>query len=145
MGCGGERRSAVEEKREELVRVLNEVLSAEYGALWLLPRHMAEVQDEELRRQLHLIAEVELEHAEMSLAMIHQLGGRATADLPQLTARSDLREVLEAHVEGERQSIAIYERAMGLADDPELRKALAQMKAEEEGHLRLLERALERL
>ena len=133
------------EKREELIQVLNEVLSAEYGALWLLPQHMGQVKDEELRRQLQLIAEVELEHAEKSAQMIYQLGGTPKADLPQLRTRSGVREILGAHLEGERESIALYERAMEVTDDPELRKMLEQMKVDEEGHQRLLERALARL
>lgn len=133
------------EQRERLIRVLKEALSAEYGALWLLPRHMAEVKDEELRRQLHLIAEVELEHAEKSARMISVLGGVPDADLPQLRPRSGVSEILEAHIEGEKKSIALYERAMAIAQEPELQKTLAQMKADEEGHQRLLERALARL
>ena len=56
----------VEEKREQLLKALNAALGAEYGALWLLPQHMAQVEDEELKRQLKLIADVELEHAERS-------------------------------------------------------------------------------
>ena len=50
------------EKREDLLKTLNQALAAEYGALWLLPRHMAQVKDEQLKRELGLIAEVELEH-----------------------------------------------------------------------------------
>jgi rubrerythrin len=106
---------------------------------------MAQVEDEELRRQLELIAEVELEHAEKSARMIHALGGQPNADFPQLRPRSGVREILEVHVEGEQQSIALYERAMGLTDDPEVRKTLEEMKRDEEGHHRLLERALARL
>ena len=133
------------EKREELIGVLKQALSAEYGALWLLPRHMAELKDEELRRQLHLIAEVELEHAEKSAQLIYALGGVPDADVPRLRPRSGLRGILESHLEGEREAIALYQRALELAQDPEVRKALAQMKADEEGHQRLLERALSRL
>jgi len=135
----------LQEKREELIRLLKEALSMEYGALWLLPRHMAQLGDEELRRQLHLIAEVELEHAEKSAQMIHALGGVADADLPQLRAYTGMREILEAHLQGERDSIARYEQALAIAQDPDLRQALAQMKADEEGHQRLLQRALARL
>ena len=133
------------ESRDELIRVLNEALSAEYGALWLLPQHMAQVKDEELKRQLGLIADVELEHAEKSAEMIYELGGVPDADLPQFRPRSGVREILEAHMEGEKQSIALYERAMELADDVQVRKMCEEMKADEEGHHRLLERAMSRL
>jgi len=131
--------------REELLKALNRALGAEYGTLWLLPQHMAQVEDEELKRQLKLIADVELEHAEKSAEMIYQLGGTPNADLPNLRPRSGVKEILQAHVEGEREAIAIYERAIAAAEDPEMRKMLEEMRREEEGHQRLLERALGRL
>ena len=131
--------------RDALIRALNVALGAEYGALWLLPQHMAQVQDDELKRQLHLIADVELEHAEKTARMIYQLGGEPNADLPQLRVRRSAREIIEAHIEAERNAIAIYDRALKLTTDPEMRKMLDELKQEEEGHQRLLERALSRM
>jgi bacterioferritin len=139
------RRTVVPQNREELLKALNKALGSEYGALWLLPQHIAQIQDEELARQLKLIADVELEHAEKTARMIYSLGGEPNADLPQLRPRSNVREILEAHIEGERQAIANFEEAAGLADDPKIRRQCEDMKREEEGHQRLLERALERL
>jgi bacterioferritin len=129
----------------ELIRILNQALSAEYGTLFLLPRHMAAVPDEETRRQLRLIADVELEHAEKTAQMIVALGGEPTGDLPNLQPRSGVREILEAHVQGEREAIATYQQAIAACSDPELRKQLEGLKTDEEGHQRLLERALARL
>ncbi len=131
--------------RDALLKALNEALGAEYGALWLLPQHMAQLQDEELKRQLKLIADVELEHAEKTARMIYSLGGQPNADLPQLRVRSGVKEILEAHVAGERVAIATFEKAAGLADDPGIRAQCEEMKRDEEGHQRLLERALGRL
>lgn len=133
------------DQREELLRALNIALGAEYGALWLLPRHMALVQDEELKRQLQLIAEVELEHAEKTARLIYALGGEPNADLPQLRPRKDVREIVEAHIEAEREAIAIYDRALRFTTDPEMRNTLEALRRDEEGHQRLLERALARL
>ena len=133
------------EKHKELLEVLNQALGAEYGTLWLLPQHMAQVEDEELKRQLKLIADVELEHAEKSARMIYELGGVPNADLPRLKPRSGVKEILEAHVEGERAAIALYSRALEVAEDAEMRKLLEEMRRDEEGHQRLLERALARL
>lgn len=131
--------------KTELLGALNDALGAEYGALWLLPQHMAQLEDEELRRQLKLIADVELEHAEKSAQMIYALGGEPNADLPQLRPRSGVREILEAHLEGEKEAIALYTRVLELTDDPKLRKMLENMRRDEEGHQRLLQRALSRL
>jgi len=133
------------EDREKLLGILNQALGAEYGALWLLPQHMARIQDEELRRQLKLIADVEIEHAEKSARLIYALGGEPKADLPQLRPRNSALEILEAHVQGEREAIALYGRAMEMTDDPDIRKTLEEMRRDEEGHQRLLERSLERV
>jgi rubrerythrin len=106
---------------------------------------MAQLEDEELRRQLKLIADMELEHAEKSAQMIYALGGEPNADLPQLRPRSGVREILETHLEGEKEAIALYTRLLELTDDPKLRKMIEDMRRDEEGHQRLLQRALSRL
>lgn len=129
----------------ELIRILNEALSAEYGTLFVLPRHMAEIQDEETKRQLKLIAEVELEHAEKTAQMIVSLGGAPTGDLPNLQARKGVREILEAHLQGEKEAIATYRQAVALCKDPAMREELQGLQRDEEGHQRLIERALARL
>jgi rubrerythrin len=141
----GGRRLCVTEQKDDLIRALNVALGAEYGALWLLPQHMAQVEDEELKRQLGLIADVELEHAEKTARLIYALGGEPNADLPQLKPRKGVKEILEAHVQAERDAIAIYTNALRLANDPEMRKTLEELRTDEEGHQRLLERALARL
>jgi rubrerythrin len=131
--------------RSKLLDALNEAMSMEYGALFLLPQHIAFVQDDELKRQLRLIEEMELEHAEKTAQMIYALGGEPKADLPQLQAGRSVREILEAHIAGEEQSIAIYAHAAGLTDSPVLRDKLDEIRKEEEGHLRIVQRALARV
>jgi bacterioferritin (cytochrome b1) len=135
----------VDEKTKKLIQALNKALGAEYGALWLLPQHMAQLQDEELQRQLRLIADVELEHAEKSAQMIYALGGEPNADLPQLRVRKGIKEILDAHIEGEREAIALWTEAIEAADDPKMKEAFEAMRRDEEGHQRLLERALARV
>jgi len=130
---------------KELVRVLNEAISLEYGALFLLPQHIAQVQDEETKRQLRLIMEMEVEHAEKTAQMIYSLGSEPKADLPQLRPRSNLQEILRAHVEGEKRAVDVYTRAEAAATEPAMKQALAELRREEEGHLRLLERLLGRV
>ncbi len=133
------------ENRPALLDVLNRILAAEYGVLWLLPRHLPQVHDEELKRQLRLIGDVELEHAEKSAAMIFALGQEPVNNYPNLHAGRDLREVLQIHLEGERQAIALYQEAMDLASDGDMRRQLEILRGEEEGHQRLIARALAQL
>ncbi len=131
--------------KSELIGALNTALGAEYGALWLLPQHMAQIEDGELKRQLQLIADVELEHAEKTARLIYQLGGEPNADLPQLQVRRNAKDIIEAHIAAERHAIEIYDRALKFSTEPAMRKVLEDLKGEEEGHQRLLERALARM
>lgn len=129
----------------ELVAVLNEAISAEYGALFLLPQHIAQVEDEETKRQLKLIEEMELEHAEKTARLIYQLGSEPKADLPLLRPSMGLKAIIETQTEAEHKAIGIYGRAERLARDPETKQLLASLRKDEEGHLRLLERIRERV
>ena len=133
------------EKRQDLLKTLNQALAAEYGVLWLLPRHMAQVKDEELKRELGVIAEVELEHAEKTAQMIYALGAVPKEDLPSLRPRSGVEEILEVHLQGEKEAIALYDRACQFAEDADMLRQLQEMKRDEEGHQRLFQRALDRL
>jgi rubrerythrin len=103
------------------------------------------MEEGETKRQLKLIGDVALEHAEKTAQMIYKLGGTPSADLLQCRPRSGLREILEAHIEGEKASIDVYARTAGKAESKEIREMLDQMRQEEEGHLRLLQRVLERV
>ncbi len=133
------------QRRQALVEVLNRILAAEYGVLWLLPRHVALVEDEEVKRQLRLIGDVELEHAEKSAQMIYALGAEPTEEMPNFRPRRDLLEILETHLADEQRAIALYGEALAIAEEPAMRRQLEEMQREEEGHQRLIERTLARV
>ncbi|NIM06468.1 MAG: hypothetical protein GTO55_08655 [Armatimonadetes bacterium] len=135
----------MDKDRAELIDILNESISAEYGALFMLPQHMAQVKDADLKKKLQEISRMELEHAEKTAQMILALGGQPVADIPSLRPRNNLQEILEAHLEGERQAIDIYTRAAAKCRDPKLKEALLELKKEEEEHQRILEIAKARL
>ena len=118
----------------ELIAVLNKSLSYEYGALFMLPQHLAHISDPELKSKLRGIMEMELEHAEKTARLIFALGGKPNADLPNFTLRTTVKEILEAQLAGERQAIEIYDQAARLSKVPEHRKMLLDLMAEEEHH-----------
>lgn len=134
----------MDENRKQLLELMNQSISAEYGALFLLPQHIAQVKDEELKRQLRGIMEMELEHAEKTARIIFQLGGQPVADIPNLKPRKALKEILDVHLEGERQAIALYSKALSITDDPQVRSILEEIRAEEEDHQRTIQAALEK-
>ncbi len=128
-----------------LISILNEAISMEYSTIFLLPQHIAQVTDEDVKAELRSIEEMELEHAEKTAEMIFALGGVPKADLPDLEAQTDLHKILEVHIDGEKKAIGLYARAAGETPSDEMRGTLDQLRKDEEAHLLLLQRALRRL
>jgi rubrerythrin len=130
---------------EDLIAILNRAMSMEYGALFLLSQHIGRVQDENVKRLLRSVEEMELAHAEKTAALIFSHGGVPNADLPQLRPRETLREILEVHMDGEIRAIDLYTRAAQAAEDPAARGVLDELRREEEQHLQAFRAALERM
>jgi rubrerythrin len=131
--------------KEELVRILKKAMSMEYGALFMLPRYIASIDNEEIKRELRLIADMELEHAEKTTQLVIALGGEPNYDMPNLKPASGLRAILEISSQAECEAIAIYEKAAAACPEGEMRKTLERLRADEQGHLRLLERLLKQI
>lgn len=130
---------------EALIGVLNQSLGVEYGALFLLPQHLARISDRVLQRHLRGIMEMELEHAEKTARIIIALGGQPTADMPNLRPRNSAREILKVHLAGEKRAIELYSQAAAQCPDAKLREILLELQREEEGHQRLIEADLAKL
>jgi rubrerythrin len=128
-----------------LVSLLNEAMSMEYGAIFLLPQHIAQLDDENLKAELRAITEMEVEHAEKTAEMIFALGAFPKADLPTLRVETDLTRILETHIEGEQNAIGLYARAAADMPSAEMRETLDQLRKDEESHLLILQRALRRI
>jgi len=128
-----------------LVETLQEALQAEYGALFVLPQHLARLEDEEMKRELKKIARDEMKHAEKTAQMLQQLSDEPFVDFPRDRPGSSLMEILEMHQRKEKEVIRIYKRAENLCQDAEMQKQLVELRCEEEVHLRTLQRLLNQL
>lgn len=128
-----------------LVSLLNKAISVEYGALFVLPQHIAVVQDEEIKRQLRQIAEMEMIHAERTAQLIFSLGGEPTVDFPMLKPLMTLKEIIDSCVVGEQKSIEIYSQIIDHDQLGDKKPIIERMRNDEEGHLRLLRKIQERL
>ena len=77
--------------------------------------------------------------------LIRVLVAEARADLPNLQPRTDVKDILEVHLQGEHEVITLYEQARRVAEAPQVRKLLEGMKHDEGAHQRLLRAALAHL
>jgi len=129
----------------ELQEILNEAVRAEYRTLFMLPRHLALIDDEEVRTLLKKIQKAELSHAETTLQILYDMGAEPQVKLGNPPIHKDLRKILQAHAEGERRAIRIYKRAEEKCQDPAIKEKLKSLRQDEEQHLRTLTNALDRM
>ncbi|HUT74793.1 MAG TPA: ferritin-like domain-containing protein [Armatimonadota bacterium] len=130
---------------EELVTILNQAIEVEYGALFLMPQHIAQLQDPELAAALREACRDELEHAETTARLIYALGGIPKGDFKLLRPMSTPQEMLRAHIEGERRVIELYRRAAAKARRPEHKDILRRLLADEANHQATFTRLLSQL
>jgi len=127
---------------QELIDILNQAIEIEYGALFLMPQHLARLQDEELAANLREACSDELEHAEVTARLILQLGGLPKGDFKLLKPMSSAAEMLRYHIEGEKRVIDLYQRALAKATMPEHQKILRKLLADEQNHQQVFTRLL---
>ncbi|UCH33141.1 MAG: ferritin-like domain-containing protein [Armatimonadota bacterium] len=126
----------------ELIQLLNQAIELEYGALFLMPQHMARLNDDELVMTLREACQDELEHAETTARLILSLGGLPTGDFKMLRPMSSAADMLRHHIDGEKRVIDLYRRAVAKAQKPEHQTILRKLIADEEAHQKVFARLL---
>lgn len=129
----------------ELVEILNQAIEIEYGALFLMPQHLARLHDDQLAASLREACGDELEHAEVTARLILSLGGLPKGDFKLLRPMSGAAEMLRYHIAGEKQVIELYKRAIAKARQPEHQKTLRKLLADEEKHEGVFSRLLKQV
>jgi bacterioferritin len=137
--------------KEDLIRGLNEDLSAELGTVIRYTYQAAKCYGlvaAELRELLAKEAQDELGHAAFLMDVIEDLGGEPTTTPKPFDKVSDLKQMLKLDVEMEAKDVENYLAHAKLADElqlPELKMKLEEMAADEAGHGRELRRLLKGL
>jgi rubrerythrin len=126
----------------ELIDILNQAIEVEYGALFLMPQHLARLEDEEVAASLREACGDELEHAEVTARLILQLGGLPRGDFKLLKPMSSAAEMLRCHIAGEKRVIELYQRALAKARSPQHQQILRKLLADEQSHQRIFNRLL---
>jgi len=130
---------------QALVDILNQAIEIEYGALFLMPQHIARLDDAVLAAALREACQDELEHAETTARLILSLGGLPKGDFKLLQPCSTAREMLRAHLQGEGRVIKLYEQAIAKARMPQHKEILSGLLEEERNHEAMFGRLLKRL
>jgi len=130
---------------QALIEILNHAIELEYGALFLMPQHIARLGQSELAAGLRKAVRDELNHAEATASIIVALGGVPKADFKLLRPMETPEEMLRVHLAGEKQSIALYREAEMKASRPEHQRVLRRLLSDEERHQQMFTSLLARL
>lgn len=133
------------DNKQELINLLNQAIEVEYGALFLLPQHLAQVDNPETVGELRAALQDEVDHAEITARLIFQLGGLPRADFKQMCPDCSLPEMLQRHLEGEERVIGLYQQALSCTDNPAMRTVLERLVADEQRHRKTFLRLLSKL
>jgi bacterioferritin len=134
--------------KDELIRGLNEDLSAEWGTIMRYTYQSSKavgLRGAELREILDKEIADELGHARYLTDAITDLGGEPTVQPLQFDKPNDIKAMIELDVKMEEKDIQNYARHAHMADElglPELKVKLEEMAADEGGHARDLRRIL---
>jgi bacterioferritin len=134
--------------KEELIKLLNLDLSKEYTAIVQYTQHTGVITGAaygDVKKELTVHANEELQHALTLADQIDYLGGIPTVDVVPAKISQDNIEMLEQDLEGENDAIARYIQRIEQAEELKL-LALAQKLREilivEQEHAMDLEQAL---
>jgi len=134
--------------KEEMVKLLNDDLTKEYGAAVQYIQHAAKVtgaQYQAMQKELVVHANEEIGHAIILAEQIAALGGDPTIEVAKRYVSDDTPEMLKQDLEGELDAVKRYKARVKQADDMGeygLKRALEDILVMEEEHARDLQTAL---
>lgn len=127
----------------------------EFGAInqYLYHHFITEVRNEKVGEILKDIALVEMRHMDLLADTIVKLGGNPVFKgymLPNWTPRDifigrNLRERIFADINGEQEAINNYQNHISIIHDPYIRVLLHRIIEDEQVHIKILGRALEKI
>lgn len=134
--------------KDELIRGLNEDLSAEWGTIMRYTYQSSKavgLRGAELREILEKEIPDEVGHARYLTDVIADLGGEPTLDPKEFAKPTDIKAMVELDLKMEEGDVQNYARHAHMADElglPELKVKLEEMAADEGRHARDLRRIL---
>jgi len=117
----------------------------EYAAILQYRIHMFLIEDEASSRQLELQAINEMQHMGWLSEELLGLDGEMPLEHHGLNLTQEPREMLQANIELERGTAAMYEQFMQKMEEPGLKDLLEQIRGHELYHEGLFERLLARI
>jgi bacterioferritin len=134
--------------KDELIRGLNEDLSAEWGTIMRYTYQSSKavgLRGAELREILEKEIPDEVGHARYLTDVIADLGGEPTLNPKEFAKPTDIKAMVELDLKMEEGDVQNYARHAHMAEElglPELKVKLEEMAADEGRHARDLRRIL---
>jgi bacterioferritin len=132
----------------EFVKDLNIILQMEYGAVMQYVLHayrFSKSGEKEVAKEILVLGNDEIRHAEGLANKIKEIGGKATISAAWSQDASDIEGMLSSNLNSERESIRVYEKLIKIAQKQEFKglvTLLEEQLADEVRHVKVLQKYL---
>jgi bacterioferritin len=132
----------------KFVKDLNIILKMEYGAVMQYVLHayrFSKAGKKEIAKEILILGNDEIRHAEMLANKIKEIGGKSTVSAAWSQDASDLESMLNANLRSEKKSIKVYEKLIKIAKKQKFKglvTLLEEQLADEARHVKVLQKYL---
>ncbi len=128
-------------EENSIVQFMTNMLQLEYSSIFDYVVFADSVSDPKVSETLRKFGKSEIEHAKILIKRIRAQGvfPRLVPEAKNTVAKMSVREMLEKHVELEKQSIHLCEKGLSLFQDPEFQWVFQTILADEREHLHELD------
>lgn len=130
---------------KDVTTVLNTCLQVEYSFIVNLPRQSSRFNDEELMNDLRQLAQESLRHFDRISSALRRLGTTPIWGFELEAEGIDTKQMLLRQLDKERLAKMGYEIAVRLTSAPNLQRMLLEQVSDEDRHIAIVQRALDRL
>jgi rubrerythrin len=126
----------------EVLEFLHTALNQEYQDIFNYKKYLDYIHDNDVKEVLRTLGEDEAKHAASISMVIREMGAEAVIETKQIETKKEITiaELLEEHIESEKERIAFYQKGLGAYNYPDIQWLIGNLKLEEEAHLEKIQK-----
>ena len=130
---------------QQLINMLNEVLSIEYSMMTHYPRLARAIRDKDSRVIFESLGRDSNRHGDVISKIIWELGGEPDWTIEPPPDDTDMVVIIEKQLEKEKFALHMHKQCVGLAKTLSHREKLKKLVEEEQWHIKTVENILSNL
>ncbi|MCJ7588629.1 MAG: ferritin-like domain-containing protein [Candidatus Aminicenantes bacterium] len=132
-------------KKAKILELLNTTLEVEYSFIVHYPRLASSIPDQKIRKLVKSLGEVSVEHANIVADAVSGLGGKLHWGFEPFPEEISLTEIFHRQIDKEKEALRLHTLCGRLTEDPELKRNFEKNAVEEEGHIKIIRKIMERM